>query len=138
MKTICGRRLKTLVFLALMLLFGPLGDVLLSRAMKHIGAVSSFRPVPLADTFFRVFTSPAIWLGIASLLVFFVSYLLVLSWADYSYVQPVSALGYGAVALLGYFFLGEMVTGLRWVGVLLICVGVFLVGQTPHNTTERA
>jgi len=126
---------KTLVFLVLMVTFGPLGDVLLSRGMKRIGAVSSFSPGTLFFTFSRVFSSLAIWLGIGSLFLFFISYLLVLSWADYSYIQPVSALGYGVVALLGYFFLHDAVTMWRWLGVLTICVGVFLVGQTPHSTT---
>jgi hypothetical protein len=128
---------KTLLFLVLMVIFGPLGDVLLSRGMKRIGAVSNFSPGPLVSTFSRVFSSPAIWLGIGSLFLFFMSYLLVLSWADYSYIQPVSALGYGVVALLGYFFLGDSVTAWRWAGVLTICVGVFLVSQTPHSTTAR-
>jgi hypothetical protein len=135
MEQVRGMHVKTLLFLVLMITFGPLGDVLLSRGMKQIGAVLNFSPCPLVSTFSRVFSSPAIWLGIGSLFLFFISYLLVLSWADYSYIQPVSALGYGVVALLGHFFLGDSVTALRWAGVLTICVGVFLVGQTPHSTT---
>lgn len=134
MKPVRGMHAKTLLFLVLMVTFGPLGDVLLSRGMKQIGAIADFSPGPLAATLFQVFSSPVIWLGIGSLFLFFISYLLVLSWADYSFIQPVSALGYGVVALLGYFFLGDSVTALRWAGVLTICVGVFLVGQTPHST----
>ena len=78
-----------------------------------------------------------IWLGITSLLLFFLAYLLVLSWADYSYVQPASATGYFFVALLGYLLLGEVIPRMRWVGVLVICVGVLLVGGTPPRTTEQ-
>ena len=59
--------------------------------------------------------------------------MLVLSWADYSYVLPASSVAYGTVALLGHFLLGETVTPLRWLGVLIICMGVFVVGQTPHR-----
>ena len=62
--------------------------------------------------------------------------MLVLSWADYSYVQPASSAAYGVVALLGYLVLGETVTPMRWVGVLVICLGVFIVGHTPPRTTE--
>ena len=78
-----------------------------------------------------------VWLGIASLLTFFIAYMLVLSWADYSYVQPASSVAYGMVALLGYLVLGEIVTVTRWVGVLVICMGVFIVGHTSPSTTER-
>jgi len=137
MKSSAGLHIKTYVLIFLMVIFGPLGDVLLSKGMKRVGAVSSFTPSILAHLFSTVFTSGMIWLGISSLLAFFVAYTLVLSWADYSFVQPASAIAYGIVALLGYFVLGEVVTPIRWVGVLIICLGVFIVGQTPPRTTEH-
>ena len=87
--------------------------------------------------FAQVFTSGAIWLGIASLFVYFISYMLVLSWADYSYVQPATAMGYVIVALLGHFVLHETVTPLRWIGISLIFLGVLVVGHTPPRTTEH-
>ena len=81
-----------------------------------------------------IHTSGVIWLGILSLLVFFISYLLVLSWADLSYVQPASAIGYAVVAMLGYFVLGEIISPTRWIAVLLIAAGVALVGGTESRT----
>ncbi len=81
-------------------------------------------------------TSGMVWLGISCLLLFFVSYLLVLTWADYSYVMPASAVGYVIVTFLGYAVLGEEVTLTRWAGVSLICLGVMLVGRTPPRTTQ--
>ena len=84
-----------------------------------------------------VVQSPAIWLGIGSLLAFFVTYMLVLSWADYSYVQPASSVAYIVVVLLGRFVLGESVTPISWAGVLVISLGVFVVGLTRPGTTER-
>ncbi len=63
----------------------------------------------------RAFDSGTLWLGISLLMLFFVSYMLVLSWADFSYVSPASAVGYVLVALMGYFFLGEHVpTSAGW------------------------
>jgi drug/metabolite transporter (DMT)-like permease len=127
---------KTIFLIALMAMFGALGDVLLRKGMKQIGAISNWHPSALFVAFERTFRSGPIWLGITSLLLFFVAYLLVLSWADYSYVQPASATGYLFVALLGYLLLGEVVPRMRWVGVLVICLGVLLVGGTPPRTTE--
>jgi uncharacterized membrane protein len=60
----------------------------------------------------------------------------VLSWADYSYVMPAGAFGYALLTLLAVVFLHENVSPRRWVGVVLICVGVLLVGQTRPRTTE--
>jgi drug/metabolite transporter (DMT)-like permease len=81
-------------------------------------------------------TSGYIWLGIASLLTFFVAYMLILSWADFSYVQPASSIALLVVALLGYFYLGERISPLHWAGIVVICLGVFVVGNTPPRTTE--
>jgi drug/metabolite transporter (DMT)-like permease len=62
--------------------------------------------------------------------------MLILSWADFSYVQPASSVAYLVVALLGYFYLGERVSRLHWAGVAVICLGVLVVGNTPPRTTE--
>jgi uncharacterized membrane protein len=129
-------RVKTYVLICAMLVFGPLGDVLLGKAMKKISPMSSWAPGSVVRFFIRAFTSPTAWLGIGSLVLFFVAYLLVLSWADYSYVQPASALSYGLVALLAVIALNEKITLVRWGGVVLICLGVLAVGQTAPRTTE--
>jgi len=128
---------KTYVLLASMVFFSSFGNVLLSRGMKQIGEIIDFSPAALASTFLKTFANGSIWLGILSLLVFFVSYLLLLSWADFSYVQPASAIGYALVAVLGYFVLGEFVSPIRWLGVLVICVGVALVGWTEHGSPSQ-
>lgn len=138
MKSSAALRLKTYLLILMMIFFGPLGDILLSKGMKKIGAAPTWLPSDLFHFYFRAFTSGTIWLGIGSLLAFFTAYLLVLSWADYSYVQPASSLAYGVVALLGYFVLGEVVSATRWFGVLVICLGVFVVGHTHPRTTEHA
>lgn len=130
--------LKTWILLVLMITFGPLGDIFLGKGMRQLGSSPELRPSQLVHFFVRAFESPLVWLGIASLLAFFIAYLLVLSFADYSYVQPASSFAYAVVALLGYFVLGEVVTPIRWLGILVISLGVFLVSRTPPRTTEQA
>ena len=129
--------LKTYFLIAVMVIAGPLGNVLLGKGMKHIGELAIWPPLQLLHTGLNIFTSGSIWLGIASLATFFVAYMLVLSWADYSFVQPASSLAYGVVALLGYLMLGERVSPLRWAGIAVICLGVFVVGRTNPRTTGQ-
>src|SRR6266446_66986 len=121
-----------------MVLFAPLGNVLLSKGMKGVGSAKNWAPGEIFHIFASIITSGYIWLGIACLLAFFVAYMLVLTWADYSYVQPASSFSYAVVALLGYFLLGESVPPLRWIGIFVICVGVFIVGHTHPRTTGKA
>ena len=129
--------LKTYLLIAVMVIAGPLGNVLLGKGMKHIGEPTIWPPLQLLHTGMNIFASASIWLGIGSLITFFVAYMLVLSWADYSFVQPASSLAYGIVALLGYLLLGEKVSPLRWAGIAIICLGVFVVGRTNPRTTEQ-
>ncbi len=130
-------RLKTYILIAVMIIAGPLGNTLLGKGMKQVGALSISSFSDIAPTFERVFSTGTIWLGILSLITFFVANTVLLSWADYSFVQPASAMAYVVVALLGYFMLGERVSALRWCGIGVICLGVLFVGQTHPRTTEH-
>jgi uncharacterized membrane protein len=128
-------RIKTLVMVLAMVVCANVGDLMLKRGMTQIGAVK-ISPNALAHTFVMTITNPTIWVGILFLIGFMASYMTVLSWADYSYVMPAGAFGYAILTLLAVVFLHESVSLKRWVGVLLICIGVLLVGQTKPNTTS--
>jgi drug/metabolite transporter (DMT)-like permease len=131
-----GRRLETFIVILIMVAVTALGDIFLRKGMARIGAMPSWAPADVFHFFFRAFTSPLVWLGIASQLAFFVAYLLVLSWADYSFVQPVSnSISYPFIVLSAEFILHESVSLLRWAGVAVICLGVFVVGRTQVKTT---
>jgi drug/metabolite transporter (DMT)-like permease len=135
MKSSRSLHLKTYFLIVLMAIFGPLGNLLLGKGMKGMGG-AAWTPSELLRFVVFVLGSGTVWMGVASLIVFFVAYTLVLSWADYSYVQPASAIAYGTAAVLGHFVLGEAVSPLQWMGILVICLGVLVVGHTPPSTRE--
>jgi drug/metabolite transporter (DMT)-like permease len=118
----------------LMVLSSNIGNVLLSKGMKEVGAVHLNSLEEGARLLGSVLANSYIWLGIASLILYGVFYLVLLSWADYSWILPASAGGYAVVPLFGYALLGELVSPMRWAGIGLICAGVFLVGATPPRS----
>jgi uncharacterized membrane protein len=130
-------RIKTLVVILVMVLCANVGDLMLKRGMTQIGAVQ-FSPAGLEHAFLLTVTNTTIWIGILFLIGFTVSYMTVMSWADYSYVMPAGAFGYALLTLLAVIFLHETVSPRRWIGVVLICIGVLLVSQTKPRTTEAA
>ena len=128
-------RIKTLVMILAMVVCANVGDLMLKRGMTQIGAVQ-ISLAGLQHAFLATVTNGTIWIGIAFLTAFMLSYMTVLSWADYSYVMPAGAFGSALLTFLAVVFLHESVSPRRWVGVALICVGVLLVGQTRPRTTE--
>jgi uncharacterized membrane protein len=132
-----GLHLKTSLLILIMISVAPLGDTFLGKGMKQVGSMTGWLPGELFRFFFRAFTNGTIWIAIGLLLAYFVAYLLVLSWADYSYVQPASSASYVLIALLAHFVLHETISPVRWLGVAVICTGVFVVGHTHPKTPEH-
>lgn len=128
-------RLKSIPLILLSICLGPLGNVLLGRGMKSLGAVHVSTFQDLLSVAQQAFSSAYLWMGVACLLSFFLVHMLLLTWADYSYVQPATALAYVSVALLSRVLLHEVVSPLRWTGIITICFGVLIVGRTSPNTT---
>src|SRR5215831_5793732 len=127
--------LGTSLLLALMVSLDAAGTLLLSGGMKHVGSIEAASFPNVLRAFGRAIARAEIWLGIAALTVWFICSLVLFSRIDFSYVQPVSAIGYALVAVLGYVVLGEAVTAARWAGIVCICAGVSLIGRTPPRTT---
>jgi uncharacterized membrane protein len=128
---------KTYVLLFLLVVLGSIGNTILSKGMKDVGDVDLSHFASLTSAAARVLTSGTIWLGIAMMLAFMVCHMLVLSWADYSFVMPFSAVAYALVPLLAFLFLHEQVSTARWIGIVLIVLGVVLINRTPHRTTPE-
>lgn len=120
------------MILGLVTLCAPLGDSCLSRGMSSLPAITLAHPATLIAAVF----TPWIALGIVLLIGFFASYLTALSWADLTFVLPATALGNVVVALLARFWLNEPISIQRWIGIVLITVGVGFVARGP-SLTER-
>lgn len=106
---------------------GTVGEMCLSRATKTIGEVHDFRPRAIAHHVFAAMKVPWMWIGISMMAAAFFALLGMLSMANASFVFPATALNYAVGAIGGKFFLKERVTAQRWLGVLVVCIGVVLV-----------
>lgn len=126
---------KTYILLFLMMALGSVGNTILDKGMKELGPIDFSSRSAIWQGAFHTFTSGTIWLGIGCMLLFMVCHMLVLSWADYSFVMLFSAITYALVPLLGYLWLREYVPIARRIGIVLIVFGVFLVSRTPPRTT---
>jgi drug/metabolite transporter (DMT)-like permease len=74
-------------------------------------------------------------LGVGLLILWTVSRMSLLSWADLSYVLPVTSIGYVLSAVCGKYFFDEQISPTRWAGTLLIVAGTAVVSRTGANST---
>jgi uncharacterized membrane protein len=123
-------RWKTRVFAVIVILSNALGNLALALGMKN-------RTTDSIGAYLAAIFSPWVIVGISLLILWLLSRMALLSWADLSYVLPVTSLGYVASAIIGRFFLNEQITPQRWAGTILIVAGTMLVGLgSPHSKGE--
>ena len=118
--------MKTAILIAIIVLADSAGDVLLTRGMKQVGEISTINPRTLFSIGGKVIMNKSFLSGIFFFTITFVSFLIVLSWADLSLVFPAKSLVYVLSTLGARFILKETVSLQRWAGILLVCLGVAL------------
>ncbi len=119
--------LSEFIIFFLIVVFGTMGELFMSRAMKETGEVKDFRPVALIQTILRALRVKWMWFGVGMMAIGFFSLLAAFSFENVSFVVPVTALSYVVGAFGGKFFLGERVSMQRWTGICLVGAGVTLV-----------
>jgi drug/metabolite transporter (DMT)-like permease len=130
--------LKTYAVLAMAILTQAVANTLLSKGMKQMASMGEWGWSNLPALVLRSLQNPTIWLGTILMIIFFLLFTAVLSWADLSFVVPaISAEVVVNVAFADYF-LNEPVSPVRWVGTFLIALGVILVLRSAGQTVEAS
>jgi uncharacterized membrane protein len=120
-------RIKTWICATVVVLSNVFGNFFLKKGMPA--------DLPTPWSYITVLFQPWVALGIILLILWMMSRMTLLSWADLSYVLPVTSIGYALVALEGRIFLQEQISLKRWGGIALIVAGVALVSlATPPRT----
>jgi uncharacterized membrane protein len=118
---------REFLLLIAVVVLGTGGELCMTRAMRTIGEVSEFRPAALARFMGRAMLTGWMWLGLVLMTAAFFALLATLSIENVSFVVPVTALNYAVGAGGASLILGERVSKQRWIGVVVVCLGVSLV-----------
>ena len=110
------------------IIFGAIGDLLLSNGMQARGEISVRRARDIPRALRQIFTNPVVLFGVLSMAIFFGSYLASLTMADVSVVNPLTALSYLIASSWAYFVWHERIRPVRFAGIVLIVMGAILVG----------
>ncbi len=129
--------MKTFIVILLATLSAAIGETLLSYGMKRNGQVDLCVPSQWGCLVLSVVRNPYVLAGVVFLAVFFFLYLAALSWADLSFVMPLTAMSYIFAALLAKFALNEELSWFRWAGTVVISLGIILVALDSRQRSEN-
>jgi drug/metabolite transporter (DMT)-like permease len=120
---------RYLPLILLGVLLNAFAQVALKQGMRTIGhfAFSLENILPVGT---RVFLNPFVLAGLIAYVVSVLVWLMALSRVEVSYAYPLLSVGYIVAALAGQVLFHEALTPVRWAGILVICLGVFLVTRS--------
>lgn len=104
-----------------------IGQLLMKQGMNQFGTF------PVSQLLFKIipmFTNPWVFAGLASFGLSAVFWLVVLSRLNLSLAYPMVSLAYVVVAFASIIFFKEPVGFIRWMGILVIVFGVFLISRS--------
>jgi drug/metabolite transporter (DMT)-like permease len=121
--------------LALLVVFcNAVGNLALAWGMKNQPETVTWNPAG----YVRAMLHPFVATGIVLLILWLLTRMALMSWADLSFALPLMSMGYVLAAVLGKFVLHEAVSSGQWLGTLLIFAGIGIVGTTDHRTEGAA
>ncbi len=106
------------------------GQLSLKAGMNQVGAIGVANLARPLETFGRVFSTPLVWFGLACYGVGAILWLIVLSRLDLSYAYLLLAAMYVLIPLVSWLFLGERIPPLRWLGMVVVVLGVVIVARS--------
>jgi uncharacterized membrane protein len=119
--------IKIVLMLGVLICCSTGGEITMTYGMKRVGEPERFRPKALLQFLGRAIRSGWLWVAVPLMAVAFYALLILLSWAPISFVIPASALNYVVGTIGAKYILKEEISGARWLGVLMVCIGVALV-----------
>ncbi len=105
------------------------GQLSLKYGMSKLGNFAlSLNTLPAV--FMQAAFNPYVLLGLVCYGMGFMVWLIVLAKAEVSYAYPLISLGYVFTAILAKVMFGEAVSITRMTGILVTCLGVFLIARS--------
>lgn len=109
------------------------GEIAMTYGMKQVGEPESFRLMAMLRFIGKAVRNSWVWFALPLLAASFYSLLILLSWAPLSVVIPASAFNYVVGTFGAKYLLNEQVSVKRWMGVVMVCIGVTLVLLTGQK-----
>lgn len=71
-----------------------------------------------------------LWIALVCYMLSFFLWLNVLSKLEVSFAYPFLSIGYVISLIIGHFLFGENISTIRIIGIIIICIGVFIISKS--------
>jgi multidrug transporter EmrE-like cation transporter len=116
------------LYITLTILFTVYGQLILKQQVNKVGVMpSGLELIQFYVNF--IFTRPLVLSGFLSAILASVAWIGALSKFELSYSYPFMSLNFVVVVILSFFLFGENVNWFKIIGLILICIGVFIVSK---------
>lgn len=123
---------KSIALIALGVLVALGGQFCLKAGMNEVGRISSEIINQPFATLFKMLSNLRVLFGLFLYFVSAIIWMVVLSRVDLSFAYPIIGINFIMVLLVSRFALGEQVGVIRWIGAVVIFIGVSLVGLEKY------
>jgi drug/metabolite transporter (DMT)-like permease len=131
-------RFSTIMVLALLVtsvVFATAGQLTLKTAMNRVGRIGTAQVTAASDTILRMAKEPLLWVGLGLFGISALFWLVVLSHVPLSLAYPVVGISYIFVVGFSKLVLHEHVPTLRWLGAVVVALGIALIGLSFRRVT---
>lgn len=122
------QKIEAVIAIIIAIIVGVGGQILIKNALNSIEKLDF--STGAASTYIRIFSEPYVMIGAATYIISIFFWIYGLSKVDLSYAYPFLALSYVLILVGSWYFLGESISMLRIIGVLIICAGVLIVARS--------
>ena len=121
--------IKEFILVIVPILIGTFGQLFLKKGMIQVGGFA-LRNTNMLHKFIEIFMNPWVLLGFFFYFLSSLLWLIALSRIQLSIAYPMLSLGYILILVASWFLFNEPVTMIRFLGVIVICFGVFLISRS--------
>jgi drug/metabolite transporter (DMT)-like permease len=129
-----GGMLRVVIAMTIASGAAALGLIFLRRGLLQVGKLEAYSPGALVVYFWHALCNPYVIIGTILNAAFYFLYMAALSWTNVTVALPMTAIEYGFAAILAVAILKETVSAVRWIGILLVILGVILIAKGGGET----
>lgn len=104
-----------------------IGQICFKKSTNSIGTFDMHNGGDRIRFLLKIFTKPYLWTGILAMIIGLIVWLLAIAQGDLSLVFPIGSLQYILILFLAHKFLGEKIDRMKFIGTLLVMVGIALM-----------